>query len=76
MNPANGIFPSLHGDQLAPTVICQRKCIRDIRMHLDSLVELGYMNKDVASSMKDSADGVSTDDEGNEYMCLEKCCDV
>ena len=40
-------------------------------MHLDSLVKFGYINKDVASSMKESADGVGTDDEGNEYMCLE-----
>eukprot|EP00957_Ditylum_brightwellii_P073418 5579061-Ditylum_brightwellii.AAC.1 len=25
INPGTGIFPSLHGDQLAPTMICQRK---------------------------------------------------
>eukprot|EP00957_Ditylum_brightwellii_P116912 8918844-Ditylum_brightwellii.AAC.1 len=30
----------------------------DTRMHLYSLVKFGYMNKDVASSMKESADGV------------------
>eukprot|EP00957_Ditylum_brightwellii_P163780 12468899-Ditylum_brightwellii.AAC.1 len=29
------------------------------------------MNKDVASSMKESADGDDMDDEGNEYMCSE-----
>eukprot|EP00957_Ditylum_brightwellii_P192175 14629007-Ditylum_brightwellii.AAC.1 len=27
------------------------------------------MNKDVASSMKESADGAVKDDEGNEYVC-------
>eukprot|EP00957_Ditylum_brightwellii_P211364 15366091-Ditylum_brightwellii.AAC.1 len=29
MNPATGTFPSLHGDQLAPTVMCQRKVQND-----------------------------------------------
>eukprot|EP00957_Ditylum_brightwellii_P170074 12945979-Ditylum_brightwellii.AAC.1 len=41
---------------------------RDIRMHLDTLVKLGYMNKDVASSMKKSADSIGTDDDGDEYL--------
>eukprot|EP00957_Ditylum_brightwellii_P071627 5445281-Ditylum_brightwellii.AAC.1 len=40
-------------------------------MHLDSLVKFGYMNKDVASRMKESADGIGTDDERKEYMCSE-----
>eukprot|EP00957_Ditylum_brightwellii_P173953 13243556-Ditylum_brightwellii.AAC.1 len=29
------------------------------------------MNKDVASSMKESADDVGMDDEGNKYICSE-----
>eukprot|EP00957_Ditylum_brightwellii_P108561 8280389-Ditylum_brightwellii.AAC.1 len=28
INTVTGIFPSLHGDQLAPAVICQRKVQR------------------------------------------------
>eukprot|EP00957_Ditylum_brightwellii_P110732 8444908-Ditylum_brightwellii.AAC.1 len=103
-DPATSIFPSVHGDQLAPAVMCQRKVqsfshqkftdqyevyhanggyrgidmcyIGDvrrcgIRIHLDSLVKFGYMNKNVAYSMKDSADGVGTDDDGDECMCSE-----
>eukprot|EP00957_Ditylum_brightwellii_P112738 8594279-Ditylum_brightwellii.AAC.1 len=91
INPATGILPSLHGDQLAPAVKSQKKVQSfshqkftdqyevyhandgytgidmcyigdvqkcDIRMHLDLLVKFGYMNKDLASSVKESADGV------------------